>query len=130
MLMGRYKNKHALFARRKRENSGWSQGRTEARGSWSSGGGRIRGFPPSVKPPGFSTVLLLGSFHVLKVGGFLFFKFSEFLRNQPLSCFPQWPGNVFQLQYCTREVVFGVVFSASQPPSSLQGFVSCLVYST
>lgn len=63
MLMGRYENKHALFARRKCENSGWSQGRTEARGSWSFGEGRIRGFlplPPSVKPPGFSTVLLLG----------------------------------------------------------------------
>lgn len=49
----------------------------EARGSWSSGEGRIRGFPPPllVKFPGFCTVLLLGSFHILKVDGFLFFKF-------------------------------------------------------
>lgn len=131
MLLGRYKNKHALFARRKCENSGWSQGRMEARGSWSSGEGRIGGFPPPlVKSPGFCTVLLLGSFHILKVG-FLFFKFSEFLRNQTLSynsLLPSWPGNVFQLQYCTTEVVFVVAFSASQPPSSLQGFVSCLMH--
>lgn len=133
---GGMKTNMLCLQRRKCENSGWSQGRMEARGSWSSGEGRIRGFPPSplVNPPGFCTVLLLGSLHILKVGGFLFFKFSEFLRNQTFSynsLFPSWPGNIFQLQCCTREVVFVVVFvvvfSTSLPPSSLQGFVSCLM---
>lgn len=42
----------------------------EARRSWSSGEDRIRRFPPPplVKSPRFSTVLLLVSFHHLKVG--------------------------------------------------------------
>ena len=74
MLMERYKTKHALFARRKCENGGWGWGRRESEVSCfpEKGSQDLEDFLAcSVKSLGFSAVLLLGSFCVLKVVFFI-----------------------------------------------------------
>lgn len=139
--MGRYKNKQAPFVRRKHENGGLAQGRREAKGS-GRGSKDLEDFLSwSVKPLGFSTVLLLGSYCILKVGGGSLFLnlFSEFLRSQPLSYNSLLPlYSVTQKNGFLEAAIFFshvacnkrdfVVFSASRPPSSFQGFLSFWMY--
>lgn len=111
MLIGRYKTKHAPFARRKCEDGGWGWGRREAERSCSPGkcGQDLKYFLScSVKSLVFSTVLLLGSFCVLKVGFLIFIfvlqvpeKSAIFLRFPASFSGPE--VSFLQLQYCFPE---------------------------
>lgn len=108
--MGRYQNKHAPFARRKSENGGFGWGRREDEGSCSPGKGSkdLEDFLScSVKSLGFSTVLFLGSFRVLRLV-FLIFKFvlqvpeksATFLQLPAAASLSGTEMAFFQLQYC------------------------------